>query len=183
MKLKISFAILVSSIIIVSMQSRAIETPPKSNVQKIENEMILKVKLSAELAKLNDFDKMIQNAIKNGTQSLSRTPISKDTNQQATTDIAYKDARTKFEQMKSNIAKESNEKINALLIKNFSSAELKYLIDLSQNPLLKKFRLLSVSDEFLETINVPYEKVSRLIIETRSKLNEPMGKNTPKKDK
>lgn len=129
-----------------------------------------KVALAKELIILLEFDKQVQDVFENVDSYLKRIPIEQSPTANLLNEKIYKLARIKYEKIKLKMAQELPEQFQQVLLKNFSSVELKYLIEFSKYPLYKKFKKLMVSESFYDLLNKPLVAARSSIDESKKEL-------------
>lgn len=128
-----------------------------------------KLKLAQQLAKINQLDKAIEDAAKNAMNIFKFKKKVQGENLQKKQDLAAAEALAKFEKAAPKIIEEAKKNIVDALVNKFSAAELKYLLDLSRNPLYVKMKEFNESSQLKAALELPLDKASALRNEALSK--------------
>ncbi|MFZ3231325.1 MAG: hypothetical protein WA160_14040 [Pseudobdellovibrio sp.] len=88
-------------------------------------------------------------------------------------------ARQKFKLKKGSFLQKTNIKFSQEIMKRFSSAELKYLVELSKHSLFQKYKKFLQSDEYSQLVSQPIVEAYNLFDESKNALLAE-SKNTTK---
>ena len=120
----------------------------------------VKLDLAMQLLAAEGFIKEFQKNIEQASSDLKSQLIGK--NRKMPSQV-YVETKVQFDAIKDSFQKESLQKLAQFLANKFSDAELKYLIDLSNNSLNKKFKNVLSQDDFRVLMEAPYVKTFELL--------------------
>lgn len=159
--------------------------PVRKVAQAVSSEEKLKVNLplAIELVRANELDQFLRKRVFDMNETLKLDIKGSAGKLKDKTGQMILLANDRYDKAQQKTTDESVERVAQLFAKTFSAAEIKYLTDLTNNPLNKKFLQLMKSAEFNKAMNFPYEKFSILMNEARTELKIPTPAPKSKKKK
>lgn len=158
-----------------------LQQPTSKNAPESDAKKLAEAKELSNLLKIN---KLIQQGMTSVDYVLNAIPIEKDKNAAEKIKIIYATVRLKYNLKKDKISEEIQEQFIAELMKRFSTAEIKYLIEINKYPLFQRYAKFLESEDYYKILSRHMTAAQDILAEEK-KLNSVPSKNliapTPQK--